>query len=208
LIAAAFDFEWIVIAMAFIAFVRWIIERVTGKRSGEFDEDDDSTIVEDDEVRRRREEAYRRQTGSGPPSDGLDPNTEIRKFFEALGGQVTKAPPPAERTLLEETPRGPRQPVVVEREAKAVTPPPLPVSGTPMPSKPGHIGGDQSAQFKLEEKEAYLIREKVVGRKAHAGGSGLRGMLASSEGLRSAVLLHEILGPPRGLQSIEDSNKF
>jgi hypothetical protein len=203
MIAAAFDFEWIVLAMAFIAFVRWIIERVTGKGKDKL-EDDDSTIVDDDDVQRRREEALLRQTGGDSSGAGLDPNSEIRKFFEALGGQVTKAPPPAERALTEGRAHRTGPPPSTARVASS-SPPPLPAKAKPQEARKG---GDQSVEFQLHEKQAYALGEQAARRKRKGRRGSLGKMLSSPEGLRAAVLMHEILGPPRSLQSIEDSHKF
>jgi hypothetical protein len=219
LLAAAFDFEWIVLAMAFIAFARWIIERVTGKKAPELEDDDDgSTIVENEDVRSRREEALRRQTQGGAPGDGLDPNAEIQKFFEALGGQVTKAPPPVERTAPEDGSQAPRRSNAQVPHMPKSAPPPLPAvpvaaakRAAPVPSgtaDAADAADAANAQVRLQEREAYDIGSKRPDRRVRVITPGLRGLLSSEDGLRSAILLHEILGSPRSLQSIEESHKF
>ncbi len=151
----------------------------------------------------------------------------IRKLLEALGQPPTSRPPPpvVPRTDIPPRPLAPVQPPISpfsqlrrerarKREATPKEiPPPRPVRG-----------GEEQAQPKITRGPAFEVHEgplpiasgPIFKAPAEAYAAGLRTiakteegrtdiatLLASTSGLRDAVILREILGPPRGLRVID-----
>lgn len=156
-----------------------------------------------------------------PPSPSDE--ERIRKLLEALGQPATSKPPPpvAPRTNIPPRPLVPVQPPMsplsqLRRErlrkgetiSKEIPPPPtvaraekiIPQKMTrtrafevhegPPPIEPQAIGKLPLASY------ASLARDEES--KAH-----IAILLASTSGLRDAIIVREILGPPRGLRAID-----
>ena len=142
-----------------------------------------------------------------PPQNEADAEAErMRKFMEALG-------------LPAEAPKPIRRPVA--QRAKPVPPPlprarPLSLDEAPAPSLPveqlhvAELRTPEVPDFHTTSSEISAIpteRVPAVALDPYAAGQKqgtveeLRRLLRSPGEIRSAILLREILGPPRGLQS-------
>lgn len=146
----------------------------------------------------------------------------IRKLLEALGQPPTSRPPPSvvPRTDIPPRPLAPVQPPIspfsqLRREksrkreiTRKEIPPPRTARGTekvvsatfevhevPLPITPPPI-------FKAPA-ETYLGVTPTIA-KAEVRRTDITTLLASTSGLRDAMILREILGPPRGLRMLED----
>jgi hypothetical protein len=156
----------------------------------------------------------------------------IRKFLEALGQPPTSAPPPpvAPRTNVPPRRLAPVQPPPVimprawrlpgehreksevsQREnapleqpsrLQEIVPPPL-----PPPAMPGFEVHEalpielQSSIFKTPIESGATASQEVVKR---AGSKrDIATLLGSKSSLREAILIREVLGPPRGLQALD-----
>lgn len=146
----------------------------------------------------------------------------IRKFLEALGQPTTSKPPPL-------TPRPTYQrPVVFPSPTKSPLPP-LTTRPPDLPRQirlPGQIPPTREAKpfrpttpetpFEIHRgtasletapviktpAEAYAIATRQIPKPAEAK-IDLTTMLRSSAGLRDAIILREIFGPPRSLQPLD-----
>jgi len=144
----------------------------------------------------------------------------IRKLLEALGQPPTSTPPPpvAPRTNIPPRPLAPVQPPISpfsqlrrERSRKREIipkeiPPPRTVRGTekvvsptfevheePLPIAPPPI-------FKAPAETDAGVTPTIA--KVEVRRTDIPTLLASTSGLRDAMILREILGPPRGLQAM------
>ena len=145
-----------------------------------------------------------------PPRSGREQReaTEedrIRKFLEALGQPTTaKPPPPAvprptyqRPTILPHGPpplRSPLPPLKTrppESESAAV----FEVQQSPAPSQP------RPSVVKAAE-EAYSIETQPISKSTDSK-TDLVTKLRSASGLRDAIILREIFGPPRSLQPLD-----
>jgi hypothetical protein len=143
----------------------------------------------------------------------------VRKFLEALGQPPTSRPPPPvlPRTNIPARPLAPVQPPMAplsqlrrEKPPKRETIPseisPQPVRGPakvvpptfevregPLPIAPPII--------KAPGKTYEPVTSTIV--KAKEPGRDIATLLASTSRLRDAIILREILGPPRGLQALD-----
>jgi hypothetical protein len=162
-----------------------------------------------------------RTPGPIPRAPTESDEDRIRKLLEALGQPPTSRPPPlvVPRTDIPSRPLAPVQPPIsplsqLRREKsrkrdvipKEIPPPqpvrdpekmvpatfevlerPLPIAPPPTFKAPAEIyTGGRRTTVKTEEP-----------------GRDIATLLASTSGLRDAIILREILGPPRGLRGIE-----
>jgi hypothetical protein len=145
----------------------------------------------------------------------------IRKLLEALGQPPTSTPPPSvvPRTDIPPRPLAPVQPPIspfsqlrreksrkrettpkeippprTARGAEKMVPPAFEVHEEPLPIAPRPI-------FKAPA-ETYLGVTPTTA-KAKVRRTAIATLLASTSGLRDAMILREILGPPRGLRALE-----
>lgn len=138
------------------------------------------------------------------PARGDSQEEQIRKFLEALGRPTSSSPPPLVRPKTHIPPR-PVAPVQPPREMVAMSPrkrrapaapkieplrepPPPPLLATPEPSP-------TPAYAIAPEAELVRPKDKI----------DIVTLLKSSSGLRNAMVLREIFGPPRSLQDINVS---
>jgi hypothetical protein len=138
----------------------------------------------------------------------------IRKLLEALGQPPTSRPPPpvVPRTEIPPRPLAPVQPPMspfpkLRREkrrkpeaiAKGKSTPPT-ITRVEKIIPPKTVG---TPAFEIQEApEAYVATTRTVGKKEEPR-ADIATLLASTSGLRDAVILREILGPPRGLRVID-----
>ena len=134
-----------------------------------------------------------------PRSDADAEAERMRKFMEALGLPANQAPKPVPRPA-------------VRREKPA--PPPLPRATAPrLPVEQLHVPElrvPEVAEFHTKSAEVSAIPmeskpiatpDPYAGTQRQTSLDELRRLLRSPADIRSAILLREILGPPRGLQS-------
>src|SRR5438874_8368443 len=135
----------------------------------------------------------------------------IRKFLEALGQPTTAKPPPpiVPRTGIPPRPVAPVQPppiptarnVLTRRKKQVVEPTKFPApapifehhKAPPAPGLPAAIKSPVEPYMVDTESEIKVTRL----------GTDIATLLRSPRGLRSAIILREIFGPPRSLQPLD-----
>ncbi len=175
----------------------------------------------------KNSDAQKRGGGQTPnaPVERAPAQTEeerVRRFMEALGVPTSNASPaPPRRTVTPKTPPRTKRrippidpfprpgtgkwlsesPVVVTTPAP-VAPPPIPESTSPSLPKPSIVSPvfevrvvDGSADE--SRTSAQPLVRPIIPRESWAA------RLASAGGLRDAVVLREIFGPPRSLQPVD-----
>jgi hypothetical protein len=136
----------------------------------------------------------------------------IRRFLEALGQPAGSRPPPKVVPKQGTLPRGfPTLPPLT------TAPPPLPAAPAPeMPAPPPlpirrvfTPAPAQEANFEVRDLAAqtssYLVPEHP---RTALEQTGLLLKFRSIQDLRSAIILREIFGPPRGLQALDPISGF
>jgi len=153
----------------------------------------------------------------------------IREFLEALGQPPTSTPPPpvAPRTDIPPRRLAPVQPPPVimprawrlpreQRQKPDVTPSESPPLGQPsrvettvLPTVPAFEVHEGALPIELQQPpimkmpvEAYAAVTRPTA-KAAGFKTDIATLLASKSGLREAIILREIFGPPRGLQAFD-----
>jgi hypothetical protein len=184
-------------------------------------------LVQAAENKKNRDAAKRAEPDAARPIQRAPAETEeerIRRFMEALGVPKGSAAPPRKVTPRAPTKIPPIDPFPLPRSRGDVPPitpsreeaPPIPA---PQPAAPLPLPTAETSMLALEKianapAESYDVRELASA--AHeppvpgsAGVSrdnskrGLRARLATAEGLRDAIILREIFGPPRSMQPAE-----
>jgi hypothetical protein len=145
-----------------------------------------------------------------------DDAERVRKFLEALGQPTTSKPPPPVRPRADIPPR-PVAPIQPPRSvwpeisrkvpaAEPTRPPPVKVVVESPQSFPVSEVTVVSAAPETPEKPVVLS-PIPSGYEAHTFASALDQslgkLLASPEGLRNAIILREVFGPPRSMQPLE-----
>ena len=155
----------------------------------------------------------------------------IRKFLEALGQPPTSTPPPpvAPRTDVPPRPLAPVQPPpvipgrwrlprerrekpdVTQRESAPLEQPSRLQQIVPPPEPPPAASAfevHEAVPVELQQSpiikprvEAYAATQTVAKRADFT--MNIATLFVSKSGLRDAILLREILGPPRGLQALD-----
>lgn len=169
--------------------------------------------------KKRNAEAQRRNaapSSAAPirPNGGTE-EERVRKFFDALGVPPTAvAPPPKARREI--TPKAPAP----RRKILPVDPFPVPRSSAPIPPFVAPPEMKEVAPSPPELTPPRPVAAPVYAKRAPATfavvdlfeGSGARidptggrwaARLATHEGLRDAIVLREIFGPPRSLQTVD-----
>ena len=163
--------------------------------------------------RRRPGGTTRRPTSSSPMSPPISGDADetdeqrIRKFLEALGQPTTSKPP---------APVAPRptyqRPVVLPQVGPMKSPLP-PLKTRPPESEPdwrlpreivreGPPPPEPVPVIKTTAAEAYAISAQSIAKPADAK-IDVATLLRSTSGLRNAIILREIFGPPRSLQPLD-----
>ena len=134
----------------------------------------------------------------------------IRRFLEALGQPSTSKPPPpiVPRTDVPPRPLAPVQPpiptarnVLTRRKRQIAEPTKFPA---PAPISEHHEAPslrELPASIK-SPVEAYAIDTESKTKAARTG-TDIATLLRSAAGLRNAIILREIFGPPRSLQPLD-----
>jgi hypothetical protein len=182
--------------------------------------------------RRRPGDTTRRSTSpsqmSRPISGDADETDEqrIRKFLEALGQPTTSKPPaPVTQRPTYQRPIMPRVPPITASGLPPLTtrPPDLPreikLPGQITPTREARTFQPRVAEapaFEVQQgpvpleslpiiktpAEAYAIATKPIAKSADAK-IDIATLLRSTSGLRDAIILREIFGPPRSLQPLD-----
>ena len=205
----------IVIAMG-AGFVQWLWGLI--KQNLE-DKDRRNDAPISPEERAAREEAWRRQVENSPqdrpkrpspqaPTPAHDPWSSVRDVFEQLKEDARKTRQPATPPPLpqQERPAPVRRPhpATVRAEIHPVpAPPPVPADAFPAGSVRNDPVSSTPPVFFATPPPPRLLRPSI-----HATAPDFRGLrekLHHPASLKQAVLFREILGPPKALQSAEDS---
>ena len=145
----------------------------------------------------------------------------IRRFLEALGQPARSTPPPKvtrrstvqKREVLPHVPpfKSPLPPLTTVPPPLATTPPPLPAFPTSTGQVPSPPPIEQRVfkpaialerGFEVRDLAAHVLSDSSpVDRRTAADQPGFFLKLASTQDLRRAIILREIFGPPRSLQS-------
>jgi hypothetical protein len=178
-----FDHPVIVLIVIAASILRWLWQK-----SQEGKQDPQRPVVPDEPIPRGGESQTEEE--------------RIRRFLEALGQPRGSAPPKVAPKRRVEPRLFPTLPPLT------TAPPPLPPSAAfpaqrppPLPMeerifKPALV---QEMGFEVRDLTAQASGE-TADERMDAGQASLRLKLASREGLRSAIILREIFGPPRSLQ--------
>ena len=166
--------------------------------------------------RKEREDQKRRSTLPSQTSrpDDEDDTERIRKFLEALGQPTSSKPPPP----VESRPTYQKPIVVPRKEPEPIRrrwvtsrlpplttrPPDLPVE-----TRPPVIPTRETPTFEVQagppplELLAEVEAKTAAVTQAIANPRDLATMLKSTTGLRDAIILREIFGPPRSMQPLD-----
>ena len=152
------------------------------------------------------------QLGESPRRARVESDEErIRKFLEALGQPASSRPPPpvAPRTNIPPRPLAPVQPARIPTARNILTdkrrlvvettksPEPLAFGlheAPPLPKLPALIKPSVETYATAADSKTKLART----------GIDIATFLRSPAGLRNAIVLREIFGPPRGVQRLEE----
>jgi hypothetical protein len=176
------DNLWFILLVAAASIVRWLWQK-----SQEAKEDPERPVVPDQPI----------------PRGGENQSEEdrIRRFLEALGQPPGTAPPPkvAPRRRVEPT-------IFSQLPPLTTAPPPLPSVAQAPPPLPM---AERIFTPAVVQETGFEVRDVVMqtssepsaySRPMAAEPSSLRSRLTSPQGLRDAIILREIFGPPRSLQ--------
>jgi hypothetical protein len=150
-----------------------------------------------------------------PPTESDE--DRVRKLLEALGQPPTSRPPPpvAPRTEIPLRPVAPVQPPMSplsqlrrdKRRKREATPKEIPPPGTArgVEKMVPPVFEVQEGQLPIAPPPIFKAPAEVMPTIAKAEGlrTDVAKLLASTSGLRGAIILREILGPPRGLRTLE-----
>lgn len=171
--------------------------------------------------RRNGGDTNRRSTKSPTPRSVREETEEdrVRKFLEALGQPTTSKPPPPARPRLDIPPR-PVAPIKPPREmAPEIWPRKIRLPGQIPPTREAKVFRPrvmETPTFEVHDVGVPLTTPAVVKTAAEAYAIATRSApkivekkddiitrLRSVSGLRDAIILREIFGPPRSLQPLD-----
>jgi len=198
-LAAAHIDTWIFLLLVAVAmFFRWLTS-VAGNKGTDDEEESAPPPV--------------------PRAPAQTDEERIRKFLEALGQPAgTRPPPPVVPRQMdaERAAREARQRIESARRAAAqkkkiptthpnlppltTVPPPIPVQSLP---EEGRV----PARPIISEGTIFEVRETAespsIPRTARSADTSILALLKSPSGLRNAIVLREVFGPPRSLQPMD-----
>ena len=179
---------WFVLLIIAASIVRWLWQKAVEEK-----EKADRPDVPDQPIPR-----------SGESQSEED---RIRRFLEALGQPPGTTPPPkvAPKKWVPPTVFSPLPPLTTAPPPLPSEPAPAPVSPAPPPLpmperifKPALV---QEMEFEVRDVAMQSSSEpSPYSRPMEAQPSSMRAKLASPQGLRDAIILREIFGPPRSMQ--------
>jgi hypothetical protein len=170
------------------------------------------------------------QSATPPPiprAPAQSDEERIRKFLEALGQPAGSSPPPpvaprqmdAERAAQESRLRVEQAKRAAEQKKKIFVPkpglPPLTTFPLPIPvesqSGPAVIATEKLPRISSTVAEATIFEvheardpeSRPAVRAASSANANIMAWLKSPAGLRNAIILREVFGPPRSLQPLE-----
>src|SRR5690242_17855407 len=140
-----------------------------------------------------------------PPSPRRLEETEedrVRKFLEALG-QPTSSNPPPPRPVMRRRVYG--NPVVLPRPARLVFSPLPPLTARPpdLPLPPEVAIPESATPPFAPVPDAGPTQPVAQVSKIPEATTDLRTLLKTSAGVREAIILREIFGPPRSMQPLD-----
>ncbi len=191
------DTDWgqviFLILVVVVGFIRWVANLIQQQKEAK-----ERASLSPEELA-RREAAWRRQIGEEEEAPvEKDPFQELKDLFEQIKEPQRPAPAP---------PSLPKPPPPALRPASAA-PPPLPaaVPASPPPQPSSAAAAAAARAYSLPASSGSVNRAfsearppEKRGRSGQAAAS-LRRELASPRALRQAVLMREILGPPKALR--------
>ena len=189
-----FDHPWIVVIVLVAGFLRWLSQKAEATK-----QDSPQT------------------TAVPPPIPRGESQTEeerIRRFLEALGQPAGSRPPPK---VAPKRATRPSEFVNPNLPPLTTVPPPRPVLPTPAAPPPPPLpiqrvltpAPVQEAGFEVRDLGAQPSSDLVPeSRRSTAAQESLSVKLRSPQGLRDAIILREIFGPPRSLQSLDPISGF
>jgi hypothetical protein len=180
------DSPYIILIVIAASILRWLWQKAQAEK-----ENADRPVVPDQPI----------------PRGGESQSEEdrIRRFLEALGQPPGTAPPP------KVAPKRHVQPTMFPTLPPLTTaPPPLPPSPSPVSQAPPPLPmAERIFQPAIVQETGFEVRDVAMqtssersaySRPMEAEPSSLRSKLASPHGLRDAIILREVFGPPRSLQ--------
>lgn len=189
-----FDHPIILIIVVVAALLRWLSQRSEAGK-----QDSERPMV----------------PGQSIPRGGETQTEEerIRRFLEALGQPADSTPPPRVAPKRETKPR-----IFPTLPQLTTVPPPLPrsptvtVQATPPPAIQRRVFTPavvQEAGFEVHDIGAKVLLDlSAKDRRIAAEQQGFLLRLRSTQGLRDAIVLREIFGPPRSLQAFDPIGGF
>jgi hypothetical protein len=196
------DFDPMQMAIIVIAvlagFVKWLWETWQQKSGAT-----PARQAPDPEEQRLREAAWRKQTGqssaprTSPPVAAPSPWEELRKAWKELQevakptparSAPSRTPPPVPSHRLPPPQRQPRQ----QPLARVPAPPPAPAAAIVVPSQIPVVASAPAVVVSRSEAPAGSVL------------ATLRNLRRDPALMRQAILMQEILGPPKALQSSRD----
>src|SRR5213592_4050812 len=169
------------------------------------------------EAKKRSQKPDQRPTATPQPDQPIrrapveSDEERIRKFLEALGQPATSRPPPpvVPRTNIPPRPLAPVRPPPIPTARNILTRKRRQVFETPKMPAPASIFEVHQAPSPLPPTDSIKspVETHSIITMPIATPSGdsanITTLLHSGEGLRSAIILREIFGPPRGLRAYE-----
>ena len=195
--------DWLTIIIFIILFLGsglvQLIKRVKGQ-----------TQEEEEEPPPQRTHPPTPQRPQPPPRQWTAESDEVRRFLEALGKPKSAPPPPVLRPVAQ-----PAQPPPVRRQRPVVAPAPAEkredayaIAGREEPRPPERV--DLEAEMRALKAEMSHTKEaplRVAPTTTYAKPTGRAAvfaqMLSDKTNVRRAVVLAEVLGPPKALSTFE-----
>tara|TARA_R110002096_G_scaffold142779_6_gene298304 strand:- start:354 stop:917 length:564 start_codon:yes stop_codon:yes gene_type:complete len=181
------DIPWFYVAMIFIAFVSWLRKQVT----------DAAAIRRGQVAERKAKEMARRTTRvDEQPNRYLARDSAKEEIRELPKQENIREIPETFRDVFKELER---QVNIPESPAKTIqAPPPLPTQVQPQPESFAPAFGDIPEGALVRTSAAVVQKRK--GRTRKAVSTSLAGMLREGQQLRTALILKEVLDPPKALR--------